>query len=116
MSPLPAMPIGAPVLGTVADPGGNAVATTGRDFLIPTAHPVAQVKVAVTAKAYVAFGHDANVPADPADWPDEPGTDGYAVQQIGEEVYTRAARRGQTLTHVWIAAVSGTTDVDVSYF
>lgn len=101
MSPLPAMMVGDPVEDTAVD-------TTGEAYLIPTSQTVTQVKVYCSAKCYVAFGNDAS-PGAVADWD-------RAVQQIGEEVYTRAARRGQALPYVWVAAKTGTTDVDISYF
>lgn len=102
MSSLPAMPIGDPVEDA-------SVATTGEAYLIPTSHPVDQIKVYCSATCYVAFGDDASPPA-VADWD-------RAVQQAGtEEVYTRAARRGQALPYVWVAAKTGAVAVDISYF
>lgn len=105
MSPLPSMPIGDPVETT-------GITTTGSAFLIPTGSNgeiVVQIKVSCTAKCYIAFGND-GTPDAVADW-------NRAVQQAAtEEVYTRAARRGQALPYVWIAAKTGTTDADVSYF
>ena len=104
----PTYPLGDPVEAA-------AVNTTGLAYAIPTADTAGRpieatyVKVWCSAKCYVAFGVG-TTPSAVADWD-------RAVQQIGEtEVYTRSKIRDATRTHVWVAAKSGTTDVDISYF
>ncbi len=102
MMSLPGMPIGDPVEDASVD-------TTGEAYLIPTSVPVTQIKVFCSAKCYVAFDEDATVGA-VTDWD-------RAVQQAATEVvYVRAARRGQALPYIKIAAVSGTVAADISFF
>jgi hypothetical protein len=108
MTTLPGMPVGDPVEDASID-------TTGEAFLIPTAlnsgegAVVTQIKIYCSAKCYVSFNNDAT-PAAVAD------RDRAVQQAATEEVYVRAARRGQSLPYVVVAAASGTVAADISYF
>jgi len=103
------MPIGDPVEDASVD-------TTGEAFLIPTAlnsgagAVVTQIKIYCSAKCYVSFNNDASPDATVAN------RDRAVQQAATEEVYTRAAHRGQGLPYVVVAAASGTIAVDISYF
>ena len=101
--------------GTPSELTGITTAGVGGAVAFPTAaawphiEPT-QVKVYVSAKAYVCFGDDTS--------PDgTPPAGQCAVQQAAtEEVYTLTGIVDAGLDHLWIYAKAATIDADVSWF
>jgi hypothetical protein len=93
----------------VTTQGVNGVAAVPSEAVAATGHvQPTQVKVYVSAKAYVAWGGSATADATP------PAA--KAIQQAAtEEVYTFDAA-DPVYTHLWVYSLSGTLDADVSWF
>lgn len=106
---MPSRPVGTPSeltgITTAGVGGAAAIPTSDADpFIAPT-----QVKVYVSAKAYVCMGD--------SDTPSGTKPTRCAVQQATtEEVYTLTGIVDDGLDYVWIYAKASTIDADVSFF
>jgi hypothetical protein len=101
-------PVGKSALTGVTTQGvnGTVVIPTEADFpyIAPT-----QVKIYVSAKAYVALGDSSTA--------DTTVPDNAVIQQAQtEEVYTLTGIADVEFDYLWVYSVSSTIDADVSFF
>ena len=108
MAPLVSRPCGSTALTGVTTQGVNGVVAIPDSSTTPFIAPT-QVKIYVSAKAYVAFGDGATADTSP------PAR--KVIQQAAtEEVYVLTGIVDDLLDHVWIYSLSSTIDADVSFF
>lgn len=101
-------PCGSTALTGVTTQGANGVVAIPTEATTPFIAPT-QVKIYVSAKAYIAFGDDDSAETTP------PAR--KVIQQAAtEEVYTLTGIVDDGLDYIWVYSLSSTLDADVSFF
>jgi hypothetical protein len=85
-----------------------AIPTTGQAFAIPATAPIRQIKLKVSAAAYVGIGASASAPT--------AADTNTTYQESGELVYTLDGVPQTDGAYFYVYAVSGTIDGFVSYY
>ena len=86
-----------------------AITTAGHAFAIPSANPIRQFKLKVSAAAFVGIGTVLSpIPA--------AATSNTTYQDAGELVYTLNGTPQTDGSHLYVYAQSSTIDAEVSYY